>query len=147
MKKARRQFLAAAGIGAAAAAPVAAAPPTAAKVKAPGGYKVGNMYYSSGLAGVRPEARKDPFAFGGDIKEQTHNTLQAHKKNLEAMGSSLDNVIKVTAFLADVKTQKPAFNEVYAQYFKENAPARTALGAIFPDTQTLVEIELVAWVP
>ncbi|MEZ5402273.1 MAG: RidA family protein [Bryobacteraceae bacterium] len=143
MKKARRQFLAAAGIGAAAAVPAMAS----GKVKAPGGYKIGNMYYSSGLTGVRPEARKDPLAFGGDIKEQTHNTLQAHKKNLEQMGSSLDNVIKVTAFLADVKTQKPAFNEVYAQYFKENAPARTALGAIFPDTQTLVEIELVAWVP
>jgi 2-iminobutanoate/2-iminopropanoate deaminase len=148
MKKARRHFLTAAGLGAAAAAPLVAAPAAASgKVKAPGGYRIGNMYFSSGLTGVRPEARKDPFAFGGDIKEQTHNTLQAHKKNLEAMGSSLDNAVKVTAFLADVKTQKPAFNEVYAQYFKENAPARTALGAIFPDTQTLVEIELVAWVP
>ncbi len=148
MKKARRQFLTAAGIGAAAAAPMAAAQSApSGKVKAPGGYRIGNTYYSSGLAGVRPEVRKDPLAFGGDIKEQTHKTLQAHKKNLEAMGSSLENVVKVTAFLADVKTQKPAFNEVYAEYFKENAPARTALGAIFPDTQTLVEIELVAWVP
>jgi 2-iminobutanoate/2-iminopropanoate deaminase len=145
-KAARRSFL----IGAGAASAAAAAAQTAAssgKVKAPGGYRIGNLYFSSGLTGVRPEARKDPLAFGGDIKEQTHTILKAHKANLEAMGSSLDNVAKVTAFLADVKTQKPAFNEAYAEYFKKDAPARTALGAIFPETQTLVEIEVVAWVP
>ncbi len=143
-KSVRRSFLVGAGVAAGAAAAQVTA---SGKVKAPGGYRIGNMYFSSGLTGVRPEARKDPLAFGGDIKEQTHNILKAHKANLEAMGSSLDNVAKVTAFLADVKTQKPAFNEAYAEYFKKDAPARTALGAIFPETQTLVEIELVAWVP
>ena len=152
MNTKRRNFLAGAGVAASAAAAAAAAQtPVAAgasgKVKAPGGYRIGNMYFSSGLTGVRAEARKDPLAFGGDVKEQTHNILKVHQKNLEAMGSSLDNVVKVTAFLADVKTQKPAFNEAYAEYFKKDAPARTALGAIFPETQTLVEIELVAWVP
>jgi 2-iminobutanoate/2-iminopropanoate deaminase len=116
-------------------------------VKAPGGYRIGNTYYSSGLTGIRAEARKDPHAFGGDIKEQTRNILEQHKKNLEAMGSSLDNIVKVTAYLADVKTEKPAFNEAYAEFFPKNAPARTALGAIFPDTATKVEIEVVAWVP
>lgn len=149
-KKVRRNFLLGAGAAAAATAalPAAASAQTpSGKVKAPGGYRIGNMYFSSGLTGVRAEARKDPLAFGGDIKEQTHTILKAHKANLEAMGSSLDNVVKVTAFLADVKTQKPAFNEAYAQYFTKDAPARTALGAIFPETQTLVEIEVVAWVP
>jgi 2-iminobutanoate/2-iminopropanoate deaminase len=117
------------------------------RVKAPGGYRVGNLYFSSGLTGVRPEAHKDPLAFGGDIKEQTRRTLDAHKANLEAMGSSLENVIKVTAFLADVKTEKPAFNEAYAEYFKKDAPARSAFGVEFPDSATRVEIELIAWVP
>lgn len=148
-KRVRRSFLVGAGAAAAAAAaamPAAAQAPSG-KVKAPGGYRIGNMYFSSGLTGVRPEARKDPLAFGGDVKEQTHTIMKAHKANLEAMGSSLDNVVKVTAFLADVKTQKPAFNEAYAQYFTKDAPARTALGAIFPEMQTLVEIEVVAWVP
>ncbi|MFN7925100.1 MAG: RidA family protein [Bryobacteraceae bacterium] len=140
--KQRRQFL----LGAAAAAPLAAASGPG-KQKVQGGVRMGNFFFSSGLTGVRAEARKDPMAFGGDIKEQTHNILKAHKANLEAMGSSLDNVVKVTAFLADVKTQKNAFNEVYAQYFPKDPPARTALGAIFPDMQTLVEVELVAWIP
>jgi 2-iminobutanoate/2-iminopropanoate deaminase len=150
MKKQRRSFLkSAAGVGAAAAmVPAAAAQgATAGKVKVNGGVRVGNLFFSAGLTGIRPEARKDPHAFGGDIKEQTHNIMKAHKANLEAIGSSLEHVIKVTAFLADVKTEKPAFNEAYAVYFPKDPPARTALGAIFPDTATKVEIELVAVIP
>jgi len=116
-------------------------------VKVAGGWKVGNLYYTSGLTGVRPEARKDPLAFGGDIKEQTRRTLEQHKKNLESLGSSLENVIKVTVFLADVKTEKNAMNEVYAEFFPKNPPSRSAFGVEFPDTATRVEIELLAWVP
>ena len=126
---------------------MAAAAAPGGRSKAPGGIRVGNLYFSSGLTGVRPEARKDPLAFGGDIKEQTDQVLQQHKKNLEAMGSSLENVIKVTVFLADVKTEKNAMNEVYAKYFPKDAPSRSAFGVQFPDTATRVEIELVAWIP
>jgi len=149
MKKQRRSFLkSAAGVGAAAAmVPAAAQGATTGKVKLQGGVRAGNLFFSAGLTGVRPEARKDPHAFGGDIKEQTHSIMKAHKANLEAVGSSLEHVIKVTAFLADVKTEKPAFNEAYAVYFPKDPPARTALGGIFPDTATKVEIELVAWIP
>jgi 2-iminobutanoate/2-iminopropanoate deaminase len=134
--KRRREFLTgAAGVAAVAAVPAKAAG-VSGKVKAPGGYRVGNLYYSSGL-NVK----------GAGIKEQTTATLKKHAENLEAQGSSLDNVIKVTAYLADVKGEKPAFNAAYGEFFKKDAPARTALGAIFPDTETRVEIELVAWVP
>ena len=73
-----------------------------------GGIRLRNLYFSSGLTGVRPEARKDPLAFGGDIKEQTHTILKAHRVNLESMGSSLEKVLIVTVFLADVKTEKNA---------------------------------------
>jgi 2-iminobutanoate/2-iminopropanoate deaminase len=117
------------------------------RARAAGGIRLGNLYFSSGLTGVRPEARKDPLAFGGDIKEQTERILQAHKTNLEALGSGLENVLKVTVFLADVKTEKNGMNEVYAKFFPKDAPARSAVGVDFPDTQTKVEIELVAWIP
>jgi 2-iminobutanoate/2-iminopropanoate deaminase len=117
------------------------------RAKVQGGIRLGNLFFSSGLTGVRPEARKDPLAFGGDIKEQTERIMQAHKANLEAVGSSLENVLKVTVFMADVKTEKNAMNEVYAKYFPKDAPARSAVGVDFPETQTLVEIELVAWIP
>jgi 2-iminobutanoate/2-iminopropanoate deaminase len=147
--KQRRSFLkSAVGLGAGGGmAAMAAAAATGGRTRAPGGIRVGNLYFSSGLTGVRPEARKDPLAFGGDIKEQTDRTLQQHKKNLEELGSSLENVIKVTVFLADVKTEKNAMNEVYAKFFPKDAPSRSAFGVQFPDTATRVEIELVAWIP
>ena len=136
-KRGRRDLLFAAAALGAAAAPAAAAA-VSGKVKSPGGYRMGNMYFSSGLTGTDG---------GAEIDAQTHSIMKKHKKNLEEMGSSLDNVLKVTAFLADVKNEKPAFNKAYATYFTKDAPARTALGGIFPDTQTRVEIELVAWIP
>ena len=130
-----------------AAMAAAAATGPATRAKAPGGIRLGNLYFSSGLTGVRDEARKDPLAFGGDIKEQTKRILELHKANLESLGSSLENVLKVTVFLADVKTEKNAMNEVYGQFFRKDAPARSAFGIQFPDTATRVEIELVAWIP
>ncbi len=150
MKSKRREFVkTAAGLGGGAAmmSMAAGGQPSQGPVRVKGGVRVGNLFFSSGLTGVRPEARKDPLAFGGDIKEQTDRILRAHKENLEALGSSLENVIKVSVFLADVKTEKTAMNEVYAKYFPKNPPARTAVGAEFPDTATRVEIELVAWIP
>ena len=150
MQRKRRGFLKSAlglGAGGGMAAMAAAAAGSSEIVKAPGGIRVGNLYFSSGLTGVRAEARKDPLAFGGDVKEQTRNILDAHKKNLEAMGSSLENVLKVTVFMADIKTEKPAMNEVYATYFKGHSPSRSAIGVDFPDVATRLEIELVAWIP
>ena len=117
------------------------------RMKVQGGVRLGNLFFSAGLTGVRPGASKDPLSFGGDIKEQTERIMQAHKTNLEALGSSLENVLKVTVFLADVKTEKNAMNEAYGKFFPKDAPARSAFGVEFPDTQTRVEIELVAWIP
>jgi len=148
MNERRRFMKSAMGVGGGAAmGAMAASAATGDRTAAQGGIRLGNLYFSSGLTGVRPEARKDPLAFGGDIKEQTHTILKAHKANLESMGSSLEKVLKVTVFLADVKTEKNAMNEVYAQYFPKDAPARSAVGVQFPDTATRVEIELVAWIP
>jgi 2-iminobutanoate/2-iminopropanoate deaminase len=145
----RRQFMkSAAALGTMGAVPLmAAAAEGGPRIKGHGGVRVGNLYFSSGLTYVREEARKDPLAFGGDVKEQTERILQQHKTNLEALGSSLANVIKVTVFMADIKTEKNAMNEVYARFFPKDAPARSAVGVDFPDTATRVEIELVAYIP
>ena len=147
----RRNFLKSAAklgsAGAMGAMAAAAATGPAERIKVAGGFRLGNLYFSSGLTGVRAEVRKDPLAFGGDIKEQTQKILELHKANLESMGSSLANVLKVTVFLADVKTEKNAMNEVYGRFFPKDAPARSAFGVDFPDTATRVEIELVAWIP
>ena len=148
MKERRDFFKRAAKLGAGGTmAAMAAAAATGGRSRAPGGIRLGNLYFSSGLTGVRAEARKDALAFGGDIKEQTKTILEMHKKNLEEMGSSLANVLKVVVYMADVKTEKNAMNEVYAQFFPKDAPARSAIGVQFPDTATRLEIELVAWIP
>jgi 2-iminobutanoate/2-iminopropanoate deaminase len=147
----RRDFLKKAAkfgsAGSMAAMAAAAATGPSGRTKAPGGIRLGNLYFASGTTGVRDDARKDPLAFGGDIKEQTEAILKKHKANLESLGSSLENVLKVTVFMADVKTEKNAMNEVYGRFFPKDAPARSAFGVQFPDTATRVEIELVAWIP
>lgn len=139
MQKRRAFFRSAAKLGAGGAlASMALAAAPGGRTRAPGGIRLGNLYFSSGLTGVRP---------GNDIRDQTRIILEAHKQNLEKMGSGLENVIKVSVFLADVRKEKPAMNEVYAQFFPKDAPARSAFGVEFPDDATRVEIELVAWVP
>src|SRR5260370_22480734 len=148
MNKQRSFMKSAMGLGAAGTmGAMAAGAATGDRSAVQGGIRLGNLYFSSGLTGVRPEARKDPLAFGGDIKEQTHTILKTHKANLESMGSSLEKVLKVTVFLADVKTEKSAMNEVYAQYFPNQAPARSAVGVQFPVTPPRAETKMGAGIP
>ena len=132
MKQRRAFFKNAMKLGAGGAmAAMASAAATGGRTKAPGGIRVGNLYFSSGLTGVRDDARKNPLAFGGDVKEQTRTILEQHKKHLEEMGSSLANVLKVVVYMADVKTEKTAMNEVYAQFFaKRRAGALSHWGAV-----------------
>lgn len=144
----RRNFLreAAAAGGVAGMAALAMAVPSKAaggKIeKTPAGLRIGNVILTSGLTGV---ADGD---FGGTIEEQTRTTLQKHKGNLEAAGTSLENVVKVVVFMADIKVEKPAMNKVYAEFFKGPVrPSRSAIGVEFPDSKTKVEIEMIAWVP
>jgi 2-iminobutanoate/2-iminopropanoate deaminase len=110
--------------------------------KTPAGLRLGNLIFTSGLTGVADGP------FGGTIEEQTRTTLAKHKKNLEAAGTSLDNVLKVVVFMADIKVEKPAMNTVYAEFFTGPVrPSRSAVGVEFPDAKTKVEIEMIAWVP
>jgi 2-iminobutanoate/2-iminopropanoate deaminase len=106
------------------------------RTPAKGGIRLGNLFFSSGLT-----------APGADVKQQTEGILKAHKANLEALGSSLENVLKVTVFMADIRKEKPAMNEAYGKFFSKGAPARSAVGVNFPDDETRLEIELVAWIP
>jgi 2-iminobutanoate/2-iminopropanoate deaminase len=80
---------------------------------------------------------------GKDITEQTHRALQNVQAILEAAGSSLDKAIKVTVFLQNMD-DFAAMNEVYAQYFKDSPPARSAIEVAQVPKGALVEIEAVA---
>ena len=79
---------------------------------------------------------------GETIEEQTRQTLENLRACLEAAGSSLDEVVKVTAFLSDLGNFA-GYNAVYTEFFSAPYPARSSVGATLPPG-TLVEIEAVA---
>jgi 2-iminobutanoate/2-iminopropanoate deaminase len=78
----------------------------------------------------------------GGIEEQTRQALENVRACLRAAGCELGDVLKVTAFLADLG-DFPAYNDVYREFFEEPFPARTTVGASLPEG-ILVEIEAIA---
>jgi len=79
----------------------------------------------------------------GDIASETRRTLQNIQAILEAAGSSLRDVVRVGVFLADIK-DFDAMNAVYREFFSQDPPARTTVGAQLPKIK--VEIDCIAWV-
>ena len=78
-----------------------------------------------------------------DVAEQTDQVLKNLSAVLEAAGTSLNNVVKTTVFLADMN-DFAAMNEVYAKYFSENKPARATVQAAGLPRGARVEIECIA---
>ena len=101
--------------------------------------RVDNTLYLSGNLGNIPGTLD--LAEGG-IQGETRQTMENIKRVLEQFGSSLDQVVKCTVFLADM-SEWGAMNEVYKTYF-ENPPARSALGASGLALGARVEIECIA---
>lgn len=96
------------------------------------------MVYTSGQLGLTPDG-KLPEA----IEEQTRQSLENVKAVLEAAGSSMDKVVKTTVFLKDMN-DFAVMNGIYAQYFKEPFPARSAVQVAKLPKDGKVEIEVVA---
>ncbi len=78
------------------------------------------------------------------IAAQTRQCLENIRQILEAAGSSLEDVVKVTVFLRDAG-YFAQMNEVYQSYFPKDHPARSAVvtGSVVPNM--LVEIECIAY--
>jgi len=79
----------------------------------------------------------------GGIATQTERVLENLKSVLEAAGTSLDNVLKTTVFLADI-ADFPTMNEVYARYFPDTPPARSTIQAARLPRDARVEIDCIA---
>ena len=102
--------------------------------------QVGNLVYTSGQIPIDPAT--GAFAEGG-IKEQTRQSLTNVKAILEEAGLSLKNVVKTTVFMADMNDFAD-MNAVYAEFFSELYPARSAVAVKTLPKGALVEIEVVA---
>lgn len=101
--------------------------------------KAGNLLFCSGQIPVDPATGTVPEG----IKAQTAQSLANVKAILAAAGASIDNVVKTTVFLADMKLFGE-MNEVYAENFNEPFPARSAVAVRELPKQVLVEIEVIA---
>jgi len=82
----------------------------------------------------------------GDIRHQTWVTLNNIRLILESCGAKLADVVKCSVFLKDAGEFK-MMNEVYAEFFPQDRPARTTVEAKFHIEEMLVEIDCVAYKP
>ena len=102
--------------------------------------RVGNIVYTSGQIPLDPAT--GAFVEGG-IKEQTRQALTNIKAILEEAGTSMDNVVKTTVFMANMD-DFAGMNAVYAEFFTEPYPARSAVAVKSLPKGALIEIEVIA---
>src|SRR3712207_5591497 len=84
----------------------------------------GDFVFISGQGPVDPETGAMPDAFTDQVRQTFANV----RTILQAAGSSLDNVVKVHAYVSDL-TRFAEFNELYKEFFESDPPARTTVGA------------------
>jgi 2-iminobutanoate/2-iminopropanoate deaminase len=98
------------------------------------------MVFTAGQVPLVPGTKS--LAEGG-IQGQARQSLENVKGVLEAAGTTLEKVVKVTVFLQNMD-DFAAMNEVYATFFTENPPARSAVEVARLPLGALIEIEAVA---
>ncbi|MCB9992119.1 MAG: RidA family protein [Hyphomicrobiaceae bacterium] len=101
----------------------------------------GGFVFVSGQASIDPMTHE---VFGNDIVSQTNGTVRNLEKVLNAAGCSLNDVVKINAYLADIGDFE-RFSRAYSRLFAEPRPARTTVGAAL--TGILVEIDCIARLP
>ena len=114
--------------------------------------KVGNLLFLSGVGPRKRGSKEIPGAtivgsgnlISYDIGVQCHSVFENVKNILEASGSRWENLVDVTVYLTNMKNDFGAFNEIYAEYFKENQPCRTTVEVSALPTKIAIELKCVA---
>jgi 2-aminomuconate deaminase len=114
--------------------------------------RVGNLLFLSGVGprkkgtkdipGVTLNAQGDVVSY--DIETQCHSVFQNVRDILESSGASWSDLIDVTVFLTNMKADFPAYNKLWAQYFKENPPCRTTIEVTALPTPIAIELKCIA---
>jgi len=102
--------------------------------------KAGGLVFCAGQVALDPESGT---LVGDDVAAQTHRALRNLQAVLEGAGSGLDQVVKTTVFMTDLG-EFGAMNEVYAEYFTSDPPARSTVQVADLPAGARVEIEAVA---
>ncbi|HJO00318.1 MAG TPA: RidA family protein [Nitrospinaceae bacterium] len=103
--------------------------------------RIGNMLYTSGQIALDP--RSGEF-LSGEIEQETERTLENISAILKADGLSLDNIVKTTVYLTDLR-YFTRMNQIYEKYFSENKPARACVQVAALPKGAKVEIEAIAF--
>lgn len=102
--------------------------------------RVGDMIFCSGVIGLDPETKSlVQDSFDAEVRRLLDNLTML----LEDCGSSLESVVKTTVFLADMR-QFATFNDIYAEYFGAEPPARSTIQAAALPLGAQIEVEAIA---
>ena len=102
--------------------------------------KANGMVFASGQIALDPASGQ---TVEGGVTEQTERVLNNLRAVLEAAGSSLDQVVKTTVFLADLN-DFTSMNEAYGRFFGESPPARSTVEVSRLPRDVRVEIDAIA---
>jgi len=102
--------------------------------------KANGFVFVAGEKGIDPKTGK---IVSGGIAAETRQTLENIKNILEAAGSSFDRAVQSCVYMTDL-SEFGAMNQVYAEYFKVNAPGRTTVGVTSLPAGAHVEITVTA---
>ncbi|MDR5759065.1 RidA family protein [Caballeronia sp. LZ035] len=115
--------------------------------------RAGDLLFVSGTSSRRPDNSFAGASVDGsgvtevDIRQQTRAVIEYIRDILAAQGATLANVVDITAFLVNMN-DFGGYNEVYAEYFDENGPARTTVAVHqLPHPLLTIEIKAVAYAP
>lgn len=100
--------------------------------------QAGNLLFTSGQLGLDPATGQFPET----VAEQARHSLQNVKAIVEAAGASMNDIVKTTVFLKDMN-DFATVNEVYASFFAQPYPARSAVEVARLPKDALVEIEVI----
>ena len=114
--------------------------------------RVGNLLF---LSGVGPRVRNSDIIPGVemdkkgkvisyDIEKQCVSVFNNIKSILEDSGSCWENIIDVTVFLTNMKSDFKIYNKVYSDYFKDNKPCRTTVEILSLPTPINIELKVIA---
>ena len=97
---------------------------------------------SKTIPGVELDANGDIVSY--DIEAQCHSVFKNVKAILEDAGSSWHNLVDVTVYLTNIKADFKKYNEIYADYFKDNQPCRTTIEVNALPTPIAIELKCIA---
>jgi len=102
--------------------------------------KVGDLLFISGQISIKPETNE---FVDGEVEVQTGQVLENIKAILEAVDSSLEDVVKVTIYLQDIK-DFVLVNKIYSKYFENSLPARATVEVSNLPKNAKLEIDAIA---